>query len=139
MEKNLKNNTYIWITLLYTWNIVYQLYVNHIKWINKYFNSSKKNKCCWENSGTILRQEYWSGLQFPSPGTFLTQGSNVSPVSPAFFTDWATGEANFKKGEWFEVKEKQSKHKRECQCKPSWNKDTHIHLFFFPFKLWCWY
>ena len=23
------------------------------------------------------RQEYWSGLPFPSPGSFLTQGSNL--------------------------------------------------------------
>ena len=27
------------------------------------------------------RQEYWSGLPFPSPGIFLTQGSNPRPLS----------------------------------------------------------
>ena len=26
---------------------------------------------------SIGRQEYWSGLPFPSPGIFLTQGSNL--------------------------------------------------------------
>ena len=37
------------------------------------------------------RQEYWSGLPFPSPGIFLTQGSNLSLLHCSrFFTIWAT-------------------------------------------------
>ena len=33
------------------------------------------------------RQEYWSGLSFPSPGIFPTQGSNpVSCLAGGFFT-----------------------------------------------------
>ena len=43
------------------------------------------------------RQEYWSGLPFPSPGIFPTQGSNSCLMSLAlaggFFTTGATGEA----------------------------------------------
>ena len=41
------------------------------------------------------RQEYWSGLPFPSPGDFPNPG--IEPGSPAFagrhFTIWATREA----------------------------------------------
>ena len=43
------------------------------------------------------RQEYWSGLPFPSPGDLPNQGIEpMSPVSPAFgrvFTCLATWEA----------------------------------------------
>ena len=44
------------------------------------------------------RQEYWSGLPFPSPGTLPVPGIEPrSLASPAlagrFFTSWATGEA----------------------------------------------
>ena len=42
------------------------------------------------------RQEYWSGLPFPSPGDFPDPG--IEPVSPAladgFFYHWATRESN---------------------------------------------
>ena len=39
------------------------------------------------------RQEYWSGLPFPSPGIFPTQGSNLGlPHSGRRFTVWATRE-----------------------------------------------
>ena len=38
-------------------------------------------------SRRFSRQEYWSGLAFPSPGDFLTPG--IKPVPPA----WATREA----------------------------------------------
>ena len=47
------------------------------------------------------RQEYWSGLPFPSPGNLLNPG--IKPLSPTlqtvscfageFFSDWATREA----------------------------------------------
>ena len=30
----------------------------------------------------FLRQEYWSGLLFPSPGIFSTQGANSLPTQP---------------------------------------------------------
>ena len=34
------------------------------------------------------RQEYWSGLPFPSPGDFPTQGlETMSPASPALWAD----------------------------------------------------
>ena len=40
------------------------------------------------------KQEYWSGVPFPSPGIFPTQASNlVSCISDRFFTDWVTREA----------------------------------------------
>ena len=43
------------------------------------------------------RQEYWSGLLFPTPGDLPDPGIEpMSPVSPAlagdFFTHWVTGE-----------------------------------------------
>ena len=46
----------------------------------------------------FLRQEYWSGWPFPSPGDLPSQGNEpMSPVSPALggglFTSWDTGEA----------------------------------------------
>ena len=44
---------------------------------------------------TFSRQEYWSGLAFPSPGDLPDPG--IEPTSPApadgFFTRWAIGEA----------------------------------------------
>ena len=43
------------------------------------------------------RQEYWSGLPFPSPGIFPTQGSNLCLPSlrhrRSILYPWATGEA----------------------------------------------
>ena len=40
------------------------------------------------------RQEYWSGLPFPSPGDFLTQGSNVDLLHcRQILYCWASGEA----------------------------------------------
>jgi len=40
------------------------------------------------------RQEYWSGVPFPSPGIFPTQGSNwFSHIAGSFFAVWATREA----------------------------------------------
>ena len=43
------------------------------------------------------RQEYWSGLPFPSPGNFLTRGSNrVCCTAGRFFINWATREAQVK-------------------------------------------
>ena len=40
------------------------------------------------------REEYWSGLPFPSPGIFPTQGSNwISWVGRQFLYHWATREA----------------------------------------------
>ena len=46
----------------------------------------------------ISRQEYWSGLPFPSPGDL--PGSGIKPRSPAlagsFFTVWTTREAIIK-------------------------------------------
>ena len=40
------------------------------------------------------RQEYWSGLPFPSPGFFPTQGSNPGlPSCRQIFNLWATREA----------------------------------------------
>ena len=46
----------------------------------------------------ISRQEYWSGLPFPSPGDHPTSG--IKPRSPAlaggFFTVWTTREAIIK-------------------------------------------
>ena len=41
------------------------------------------------------RQEYWSGLPFPSPADLLNPGdwTWVSCVEGGFFTDWATREA----------------------------------------------
>ena len=47
------------------------------------------------------RQEYWSGLPFPSPGDLPDPGiENASPVSPAlagrFFVCWPTWEANLR-------------------------------------------
>ena len=47
------------------------------------------------------RQEYWSGLPFPSPGVFLTQGLNQG--SPALQVDSLPSELSGKpmwKGEW---------------------------------------
>ena len=45
----------------------------------------------------FFRQEYWSGLTFPSPGDLPTQGSNLSLMFPAlaggFFPTSATWEA----------------------------------------------
>ena len=42
------------------------------------------------------RQEYWSGLPFPNPGTFPTQGSNLDlPHCRWVFHHWATREALF--------------------------------------------
>ena len=34
----------------------------------------------------FTRQEYWSGLPFPSPGLFLTQGLNPHLLSPLCLT-----------------------------------------------------
>ena len=49
MEKNLKKNIYVymynWITLLYTWNIVNQLYFNK-KRKNIYIIKTYANKKC---------------------------------------------------------------------------------------------
>ena len=43
------------------------------------------------------RQEYWSGLPFPSPGTLLDPGFEpVSPVSPALQVDSLPAEASGK-------------------------------------------
>ena len=47
------------------------------------------------------RQEYWSGLPFPSPGDLPIQGLNLCfmqnlaffALAGGFFTSWATGEA----------------------------------------------
>ena len=40
------------------------------------------------------RQEYWSGVPFPSPGIFPTQRSNwFSHIAGSFFAVWATREA----------------------------------------------
>ena len=40
------------------------------------------------------RQEYWSGLLYPPPRIFPTQGLNqISCMTGRFFTDWATREA----------------------------------------------
>ena len=39
MEKNMKKNN--WVTLLYTWNTVNQLYINFLKIKNK-INKNKK-------------------------------------------------------------------------------------------------
>ena len=50
------------------------------------------------------RQEYWSGFPFPSPGVFLTQGSNLcllglAALAGVFFTPEPTGEnGNLNKG-----------------------------------------
>ena len=60
----------------------------------------------------ILRQEYWSGLSFPSPGDLPSPGIELgSLTSPAladgFFTTCATWEArvnkrgNLSKGVWY--------------------------------------
>ena len=38
------------------------------------------------------RQEYWSGLPFPSPGIFTTQGRNLSPESLALAGRFSTTE-----------------------------------------------
>ena len=35
----------------------------------------------------FLRQEYWSGLPFPSPKDLLTQTFNLGPLHDRFFTD----------------------------------------------------
>ena len=42
----------------------------------------------------ISQQEYWSGLPFPSPGIFPTQGSNLGLLHcrQNFFAVWATRE-----------------------------------------------
>ena len=46
----------------------------------------------------FFKQEYWSRLPFPSPGTFPSQGLNPHLTSPAlagsFFTTSATWEAH---------------------------------------------
>ena len=48
----------------------------------------------------FCRQEYWSGLPFPPPGIFLTQGLILHPMPPAlasgFFTTSTTCEAQVK-------------------------------------------
>ena len=50
------------------------------------------------------RQEYWSGLPFPSPGIFPTQGSiPVSHIVGRCFTIWATREVLSRKGHLFWV------------------------------------
>ena len=42
------------------------------------------------------RQEYWSGLPFPSPGIFLSQGLNPGLLKwGRFFTIWASREAQW--------------------------------------------
>ena len=43
----------------------------------------------------LSRQEYWSGLPFPSPGDLLNPGhwTWVPCIEGGFFTDWATREA----------------------------------------------
>ena len=43
----------------------------------------------------FCRQEYWSGLSFPYPGIFLTQGSNMdlSLIAGRCFNIWATMKA----------------------------------------------
>ena len=43
------------------------------------------------------RQEYWSGLPFPSPGNLPNPGieSGFSCIAGRFFTDWAMSEAQF--------------------------------------------
>ena len=45
----------------------------------------------------FLRQEYWSGLPFPSPlqGIFLTQGSNPHLLCRQILSHRATWEAHF--------------------------------------------
>ena len=52
---------------------------------------------CWWNSPLLMefsRQEYWSGLPFPSPNLGIETGSPVSPaLAGRFFTHWATWEA----------------------------------------------
>ena len=50
---------------------------------------------CWAPlSMEFSRQEYWSGLPFPSPGVFLTRDQIwVSSSAGRFFTMWATREA----------------------------------------------
>ena len=42
------------------------------------------------------RQEYWSGLPFPSPGDLPDpDGTRVSCIAGGFFTTWATTEARY--------------------------------------------
>ena len=53
--------------------------------------------CPWME---FSRQEYWSGLLFPTPGYLSNPGiksvSLASPILPGgFFTNWATWEALF--------------------------------------------
>ena len=45
--------------------------------------------CSQPGSSSILfpRQEYWSGLPFPSPKDLLTQGLNLNLLNGRFFTD----------------------------------------------------
>ena len=44
----------------------------------------------------FFRQEYWSGLPFPSPGDLPDPGdrTQVSRIAGRFFTNWATREAH---------------------------------------------
>ena len=39
------------------------------------------------------KQEYWSGLPFPSPGDWPKDQTQVSCIAGGFFTIWATREA----------------------------------------------
>ena len=64
------------------------------------------------------RQEYWSGLPFPSPGGLPNPGIepgllSVSCISGKFFYHWATGEARINKFHYWQVRAGEGKVNRQ--------------------------
>ena len=95
--------------MLYSHTIIFLCHAYTHEISVKYMNDNRKCHLCvcfWSHptlykpmdscqaplSMEFSRQGYWSGLPFPSPGTFPTQGSNPESLALAdvFFTTCAT-------------------------------------------------
>ena len=77
------------------WNVVGMLSQSHVQFFVTPWTIVLQDSLSMEFS----RQEYWSGLPFPTPAYLLKSGiQTLSPVSPAlsggFFTTVAPGKSN---------------------------------------------